>query len=356
MSFDSLKSSVTEYSEKKQELSPKHRFFDSEQSKVDSLSAVTSHLDISIVGAIQEIQDEFAVDREKLDQQTDNLQHEKDELTKRISAEQIKLDTVQREIDSLTGKKYTGGLEAVSQKCNSLLAELDEMLKEVDFERDISARGGVDIENTENHSDDRRDAKSSGTVSFLSKLFSKNQSAPNGHKFGNFDLAPIKNGSDFFVRGTSYDQFIRDYYNSEQSTYESFGNNEVIATVSPGNIEGIHLGKIEAADVSIFWSQHESGGTKESFVEIASHIPEVEILLQAGLSLEEIRENSPLERCVNIYFEPLNIPRVIQSHGYYEFDSNGRHRILAAREVGYNIPVKIVGIRRWNERSKQDYG
>ena len=110
------------------------------------------------------------------------------------------------------------------------------------------------------------------------------------------------------------------------------------------------------ADGSIFWSQHESGGTRESFVAIASNIPEVEKLLQAGLSLEEIRENPSLERCVNIYFDPSNIPRVIQSHGYYEFDSNGRHRILAAREVGYNIPVKIVGIRRRNERSKQDYG
>lgn len=356
MGFDSLKSSVTEYSDKKQELVKERQFFDSEQSKVDSLSAVTSHLDSSIVCAIQGIQDEFSVEREGLDQQADSLQHEKDELTKRISDEQIKLDTVQRKIDSLIGKKYTGGLEAVSQKCDSLLTELDEMLKEVDSEGDISARGGVDIEHTENHSDDRRDAKSSGTGSFLSKLFSKNQSAPNGPKFGNFDLAPVKNGSDFFVRGTSYDQFIRDYYNSEQSTYENLGNNEVITTVSPGNIEGIHLGKTEVADGALFWSQHESGGTRESFVEIASHIPEVEKLLQAGLCLEEIRENPSLERCVNIYFEPSNIPRVIQNHGYYEFDSNGRHRILAAREAGYNIPVKIVGIRRWDERSKQDYG
>lgn len=94
MGFDSLKSSVTEYSEKKQELVKERQFFDSEQSKVDLLSAVTPHLDSSIVGAIQGIQDEFTVEREGLDQQADSLQHEKDELTKRISDEQIKLDTV----------------------------------------------------------------------------------------------------------------------------------------------------------------------------------------------------------------------------------------------------------------------
>ncbi|MBT9653998.1 hypothetical protein GPK60_13395 [Ruminococcus sp. MCC718] len=167
-------------------------------------------------------------------------------------------------------------------------------------------------------------------------------------QFENFDLEPIKNGSDFFVKGTNYDQFIDDYYNSEKSIYESLGKNEIIKTVSPDNIEGIHLGKTEVANSSIFWSQHESGGSRESFLEIASHIPEVENLLQTGLSLDEIRENHSLEKCVNIYFEPSNIPKVIQSHGYYEFETNGRHRILAAREAGYNIPVKIVGIRRWN--------
>lgn len=87
MGFDSLKSAVTEYSEKKQELSKERQFFDSEQSKVDSLAAVTSHLDTSIVGVIKGIEDEFVVERDGLDQQADNLQHEKDELTKRISDE-----------------------------------------------------------------------------------------------------------------------------------------------------------------------------------------------------------------------------------------------------------------------------
>ena len=90
------------------------------------------------------------------------------------------------------------------------------------------------------------------------------------------------------------------------------------------------------ANSSIFWRQLESGGSRESFLEIASHIPEVENLLQTGLSLDEIRENLSLEKCVNIYFEPSNIPKVIQSHGYYEIETNGRNRILAAREAGYN--------------------
>lgn len=166
-------------------------------------------------------------------------------------------------------------------------------------------------------------------------------------KFGCFDLAPIKGGSDFFVKGSNYDQFIEDYYHSERSTYESLGSNEIVTTISPGSIEGIHLGETEASDSTIFWSQHESAGTRESFMEIASHIPEIENLLNRGMSLEEVKANPSLEKCANIYFEPSNIPRVVQSNGYFEFDSNGRHRILAAREAGINIPVKIVGIRKW---------
>lgn len=349
MAFDDLKSSVEEYSEKKSELIKERQFFDSEQAKVDSLSAFASHLDDSIVSAIGGVQDEFSAEREGLEQQSDVLQSEKDVLTKKISDEQAKIDTVQKKIDGLSGKKYTGGLDVVCQKCDALLAELDDMLKDIDFEG-TTVIGGIGSDKSGNNPNPEskgettpRDQKGG----FLSSLFSKNQATTNGPKFGNFDLASIKNGSDYFVRGTNYEQFIIDYYNSEQSTYEDLGKNEIITTVSPGNIEGIHLGKTEAVDSSIFWRQHESGGTRESFVEIASHIPEVERLINAGLSLEAIRENPSLERCVNIYFEPSNIPRVIQSNGYYEFDSNGRHRILAAREAGYNIPVRIVGIRRW---------
>ena len=157
MGLDSLKSSVTEYSDKKQELVKERQFFDSEQSKVDLLSAVTSHLDSSIVCAIQGIQDEFSVEREGLDQQADSLQHEKDELTKRINDEQIKLDTVQRKIDSLTGKKYTGGLDAASQKCDSLLAELDEMLKDIDSDGYAGSGGGIGEDISVNNQDNKRE-------------------------------------------------------------------------------------------------------------------------------------------------------------------------------------------------------
>ena len=181
--------------------------------------------------------------------------------------------------------------------------------------------------------------------SFFGRMFgsgSKNKSG--GNKFGSFETGKYQNG-DSVVKGDNFEQYMSDYYDSENFTYESLGDNAVVETISPSKIEGIHLGTTEIEDSGRFWGQHERSGTEDSFKEIASHIPEVKSKLGAGQSLSDIRSDPSLSKCVDIYFDPSNIPCVVKSNGYYEFDSNGRHRILAARELGYDIPVKVIGIR-----------
>lgn len=180
--------------------------------------------------------------------------------------------------------------------------------------------------------------------SFLGRIFGGKKETSSSQKFGSFDTGKYKNG-DSVVKGDNFEQYMSDYYDSENSNYESLGENSVVETIPPSKIEGIHLGTTEMEDNGRFWSQHESGGTADSFKEIASHIPEVKSQLDSGKTLSEIRNNPDLGRCVDIYFDPSNIPRVVKNDGYYEFDSNGRHRILAARELGYDIPVRIIGIR-----------
>ena len=358
MAFDSLKNMVREFGTKRSELEKEQQEYDIEQGKLDALSSVSAYLDDEIINAVGQIQDEFSKEKSALDGRADDLRSDRDDLEEKINSEQAKIDAVQKKIDGLLGKRYTKPLNNVTQRCDALLSELDEMLKDIGGDGgsgpggsgsfdSLSGAGGTNdsFGNPGGAGDSARGVspKDGG----VRRIFGRNQAAPSGPKLGNFDLAPIAGSNDFFVRGTNYDQFIHDYYNSEQSTYEDLGDNAIITTIQPGQIEGIHLGETEAADSSVFWSQHESGGTQDSFVEIASHIPEVNDLLQSGLTLNEIRENPSLERCVDIYFDPSNIPRVVQSNGYYEFDTNGRHRILAAREAGYNIPVKVIGIRRW---------
>lgn len=153
-------------------------------------------------------------------------------------------------------------------------------------------------------------------------------------------------GSDYFVKGDHYDQFESDYYTQDNSTYTEYEIPQE-RDISPSLIEGIHLGKSEVENPSIFWEQHEKGGTAESFQEIASHIPEVRERLASGDSLDDLANDEKLSECASIYFK--NKPQVIERDGYYEFDSNGRHRIMATRALGYDIPVSVVGKRSYNE-------
>ena len=167
------------------------------------------------------------------------------------------------------------------------------------------------------------------------------------NRFGSFETGKYVN-NDTIVKGDHFDQYIKEFYDYDNSTYESLNDNSYFETISPSAIEGIHLGEREAADENIFWSQHEKGGTMDSFKEIASHIPEVQRQLDSGKSLAEIMDNEELEKCASIYFDPQNIPRVVKGDNYYEFQGNGRHRILAARELGYDIPVHVVSKKTRN--------
>lgn len=115
-------------------------------------------------------------------------------------------------------------------------------------------------------------------------------------------------------------------------------------------IEGIHLGESELENPSVFWSQHEKGGTEESFKEIASRIPDVREQLASGKTMDELLADPELSECAGIYF--ANKPKVIENDGYYEFDSNGRHRILAARAAGYDIPVEVIGRRSRSDNTE----
>lgn len=157
-----------------------------------------------------------------------------------------------------------------------------------------------------------------------------------------FGTGQHRNGSDYFVKGDHFDQFEDDYYSPDDSSYTEY-DTPVQRDISPGLIEGIHLGKGEVDDPSVFWGQHENGGTAESFQEIASHIPEVRDRLAAGDTLDDLAGDDKLSDCASIYFR--NMPEVIERDGYYEFNSNGRHRILAARALGHDIPVKVIGKR-----------
>jgi len=91
-----------------------------------------------------------------------------------------------------------------------------------------------------------------------------------------------------------------------------------------------------------FWSHH--GNSKEIYMELASKIPEVREQLASGHSLEDIKADEKLRACASQYFSPDNMVRAYQYGDKYMFDGDGRHRVMAAQELGHEIPINVRGV------------
>ena len=122
------------------------------------------------------------------------------------------------------------------------------------------------------------------------------------------------------------------------------GKDQEFRTVNPYDIEGVDLGKYDIENPDRFWHMH--NGDKDSWLETASHIPEVQERLNNGETLGTLLQDEKLGRCTNAFFNP-DFSEVIRVEempgGGYIATNGGRHRIIAARMLGYDIPVKIIG-------------
>lgn len=136
MALDSLKSSVSEYKDKKVDLTTQRDELTIEIEKADDLVSGASRLDESVQREIKKVRESFDVHEEELLEKSEQLEQERLDIKRQIDSEQHKLSTVQKKIDGLSGKKYTGGVDAVSKKCDDLLAELDDMLAEIEADGD----------------------------------------------------------------------------------------------------------------------------------------------------------------------------------------------------------------------------
>ena len=127
--------------------------------------------------------------------------------------------------------------------------------------------------------------------------------------------------------------------------YEAYDTPQV-ETISPAMIEGVNVGGDRAmSNPDVFWGH--KGNCRERYMEMASHIPEVRSRLEAGETLEQIHAggSESMKACTVHYFGS-DMVQVKRADGYYSFNSDGRHRVLAARELGYEIPVRVTGVLR----------
>lgn len=148
----------------------------------------------------------------------------------------------------------------------------------------------------------------------------------------------------YVIKGDNFDRYYSYYYDLDNMKADTYSDKVQIETVTPTNIEGVHLGKTDVENMCNFWKMHAS--SKDFFLETASHIPEVRAEMGRGRSLKDMINDPILGKCASIYFDPENIPRVEKWDDFYVFDGDGRHRILAAREFCYEIPVRVMRKRK----------
>ena len=133
---------------------------------------------------------------------------------------------------------------------------------------------------------------------------------------------------------------------------------DISVTELPDNCVVINAADIDMTyargmDSGEFWNHY--GNTKEDYMRVAEKIPDVQQALESGKSLDEIRQDPELGETVRAYFDSDNMIKVEQqSDGSYSFTDDGRHRIAAAQEGGYQIPVEVTNRISAAERTSFD--
>lgn len=184
---------------------------------------------------------------------------------------------------------------------------------------------------------------------FFANMFGGNKSAaptpiePAQGFQGNMNLSD--NGR--YVNGTmnqdQYADYLRKDAAGELTRHSIYGNDQPIVSTNASNIHEVDL---MGQNLDDFWSYKEqkNGHSKADYMELASHIPEVQERMNAGESLSSLEQDPVVGECAKQYFDPANMPVVSQYGDTFIAGDGNRHRILAAQEMGYDMPVRVGNV------------
>lgn len=124
--------------------------------------------------------------------------------------------------------------------------------------------------------------------------------------------------------------------------YLSRNENPELVYVRARDIEGVYLSDRELGNPEGFWTRNgREGWSRENILRRASHIQDVRQNTESGMSLDELSQNPVLDDTIRSYYN--NPVQVAQVGSYYVFQSDGRHRTLAAQSLDTYIPVLVTG-------------
>jgi hypothetical protein len=143
-------------------------------------------------------------------------------------------------------------------------------------------------------------------------------------------------------KGDPFAEFMERYGNGEVklSPVGSFSSRIVDAS----DVFGMRYQDDQPEDE--FWNHHNR--TKDDYIELASKLPEVQAELASGKTLDEIKANPALAACASQYYSHDNMVKVYSYGDSYLLSEDGRHRVMAAQTLGYQMPVNITHLVNHN--------
>ena len=167
----------------------------------------------------------------------------------------------------------------------------------------------------------------------------------NEHNYGPDDYSEYSQDPEWQKLNADLQQSLGMEVTTDISNPSPESGKDVSATELPDNCVMVNASDIDMTyaqgmDSDQFWNHH--GNTKEDYMRMAERIPDVQQALDGGKSLDEIKQDPELKDTAHAYFDPENMIKVEQqADGSYSFADDGRHRIAAAQELGYEIPVDV---------------
>ena len=170
----------------------------------------------------------------------------------------------------------------------------------------------------------------------------------NEHNYGPDDYSEYSQDPEWQKLNADLQQSLGMEVTTDVSTPSPESGKDVSATELPDNCVMVNASDIDMTyaqgmDSDQFWNHH--GNTKEDYMRMAERIPDVQQALDSGKSLDEIKQDPELKDTAHAYFDPENMIKVEQqADGSYSFADDGRHRIAAAQELGYEIPAEVANL------------
>lgn len=233
-------------------------------------------------------------------------------------------------------------LGVVVRDCNKALNDILVIMLQAEKYVALLAKSLSEYESVQLGSTNGISASTPQTSSFAVTPSSADTTTFESNTFGS-NLAFVQDrlsAERYFSRGNHYEEY-RDYWENGNYTFSRNENPELVY-VRARDIEGVYLSDRELGNPEGFWTRNgREGWSRENILRRASHIQDVRQNTESGMSLDELSQNPVLDDTIRSYYN--NPVQVAQVGSYYVFQSDGRHRTLAAQSLDTYIPVLVTG-------------